>query len=146
MIAVTTVCLAVLAVGAALCVARLVRAESIADRVLALDTLLIVIVVGVGVNAARTGSVAGNGSGDLFLAFSTANPGASKGDAVARLAMLPNVRMDPLFEATVQATEEAILNALVAAQTMVGRDDHRVLALPHDRLRAALKKYNRLSE
>jgi L-aminopeptidase/D-esterase-like protein len=93
---------------------------------------------------ARTGSVAGNGSGDIFLAFSTANPGAAKKDPPA-VAMLSNERMNPLFEATVQATEEAIVNALVAAETMTGRDGHEVLALPHDRLRAVLKKYNRLA-
>ncbi len=94
---------------------------------------------------ARTGSVAGNGSGDIFLAFSTANPKASAATGVAQLAMLPNERMGALFEATVQATEEAIINALVAAETMTGVDDHKVIALPHDRLREVLKKYNRLS-
>jgi D-aminopeptidase len=93
---------------------------------------------------ARTGSVAGNGSGDIFLAFSTANPSAAKRDGLAQLTMLPNERMNPLFDATVQATEEAILNALVAAETMVGRDEHKVLALPHDRVKEILKKYNRL--
>jgi L-aminopeptidase/D-esterase-like protein len=93
---------------------------------------------------ARTGSVAGNGSGDIFLAFSTANLAAAKRDALAQLTMLPNERMNPLFDATVQATEEAILNALVAAETMVGRDEHKVLALPHDRVKEILKKYNRL--
>ncbi len=95
---------------------------------------------------ARTGSVAGNGSGDIFLAFSTAALGAAKPDGLVELKMLPNERMNPLFEATVQATEEAILNALVAAETMTGRDGHRVLALPHDRLKEVLKKYNRLAE
>jgi L-aminopeptidase/D-esterase-like protein len=94
---------------------------------------------------ARTGSVSGNGSGDLFLAFSTANAGAARPDAPLRLTMLPNERMDPLFEATAQATEEAIINVLVAARTTIGRDNHRVIALPHDRLRAVLKKYNRLA-
>ena len=98
---------------------------------------------------ARTGSTAGNGSGDIFIAFSTANPnaGQSTGPAqLAQLSMLPNDRMSPLFDATVQAVEEAIINALVAAETMVGRDDHKVVALPHDRLREVLKKYNRLVE
>jgi D-aminopeptidase len=95
---------------------------------------------------ARTGSVAGNGSGDIFLAFSTANPAAAKKEGLAELTMLPNERLNPLFEATVQATEEAIVNALVAAETMVGRDGHKVLALPHDRLKEVLKKYNRLAE
>ncbi|MGH6803819.1 MAG: P1 family peptidase [Methyloceanibacter sp.] len=57
--------------------------------------------------------------------------------------MLPNDRMNPLFEATVQATEEAIINALAAAETMTGRDGHKVIALPHDRLREVMKKYNR---
>ncbi len=99
-----------------------------------------------GMGLARTGSIAGNGSGDLFLAFSTANAGAAKRDGVVELKMLPNERMDPLFEATVQATEEAILNALVAAETMTGRDGNKVIALPHDRLRSILKKYNRLND
>jgi L-aminopeptidase/D-esterase-like protein len=94
---------------------------------------------------ARTGSVAGNGSGDIFVAFSTANPLAARREGIAQLTMLPNERMNPLFEATVQATEESILNALVAAETMVGRDGHKVIALPHDRLQQILKKYNRLS-
>ncbi len=94
---------------------------------------------------ARTGSTSGNGSGDLFLAFSTANQGAARPDTAVKLTMLPNERMDPLFDATVQATEEAILNALVAARTTVGRDDHRVIALPHDRLREVLGKYRRLA-
>jgi L-aminopeptidase/D-esterase-like protein len=95
---------------------------------------------------ARTGSAAGNGSGDIFLAFSTANPAAAKKEGLAELTMLPNERMNPLFDATVQATEEAIINALVAAETMVGRDGHKVIALPHDRLKEVLKKYNRLAE
>jgi L-aminopeptidase/D-esterase-like protein len=93
---------------------------------------------------ARTGSTAGNGSGDIFLAFSTANPGAARAEGTAALTMLPNARVNPLFDATVQATEEAIINALVAAETMTGRDGHKVIALPHDRLREVLKKYNRL--
>jgi L-aminopeptidase/D-esterase-like protein len=94
---------------------------------------------------ARTGSVAGNGSGDIFLAFSTANAAAAKKEGTPAVTMLPNERMGPLFEATVQATEEAIINALVAAETMTGRDGHKASALPHDRLRDVLKKYNRLA-
>jgi L-aminopeptidase/D-esterase-like protein len=90
---------------------------------------------------ARTGSVAGNGSGDLMLAFSTANPGAARGDPGARVEMLANHRLTPLFEATIQATEEAIVNALVAAETMTGIDGRTVPALPHDRLRAALTRW-----
>ena len=95
---------------------------------------------------ARTGSVAGNGSGDIFIAFSIANPNVAQARSPVPLAMLPNDQMNPLFEATAQAVEEAIINALVAAETMVGRDDHKVLALPHDGLREVLKKYNRLIE
>ena len=93
----------------------------------------------------RMGSISGNGSGDIFLAFSTANSGAAKADGVVQLSMLPNDRMGPIFAATVQATEEAIVNAMVAAGTMTGIDNHKVIALPHDKLRAILKKYNRLS-
>lgn len=96
---------------------------------------------------ARTGSISDNGSGDIFVAFSTANPGAAQeGKGPRSLTMLPNDSMNGLFAATVEATEEAIVNAMVAAETMVGRDNHRVIALPHDHLRAVLKKYNRLKE
>ena len=94
---------------------------------------------------ARTGGAAGNGSGDLFLAFSTANPGAAQPAGVAQVQMLRNGALDALFGATILATEEAIINALVAAKTMTGRDGHKIIALPHDRLRAVLKKYNRHS-
>jgi len=93
----------------------------------------------------RLGSFSGDGSGDLFIAFSTANSGAAKAKSVRKLEMLPNESMDPLFLATVQATEEAVVNAMVAAETMTGVDNHTVMALPHDKLRAVLKKYNRLS-
>jgi len=95
---------------------------------------------------ARNGSIAGNGSGDIFVAFSTANAGVGSGAETLEVRMLPNERLNPLFEATVQATEEAIINALVAAETMTGADDHKVIALPHERLREALKKYNRLTD
>ncbi len=94
---------------------------------------------------ARTGSTSGNGSGDIFIAFSTANPGAAKSPGLAQVQMVANDDMDPIFSATVQATEEAIVNALVAAETMTGADDHKAIALPHDRLRELLKKYNRLA-
>ena len=93
---------------------------------------------------ARNGSVAGNSSGDIFIAFSTANSAAGTSTGLADLKMLPNDRIGPLFEATVQATEEAIVNALVAAETMTGVNNRRVVALPHDRLREVLRKYNRL--
>ena len=93
---------------------------------------------------ARTGSVSGNGSGDLFIAFSTANAGAANPDPITHtIETIPNDRMDPIFTAVVQVTEEAIINALVDNQTMTGRDNHRVDALPHDRMRELLKKYNR---
>jgi D-aminopeptidase len=95
---------------------------------------------------ARTGGTSGNGSGDIFIAFSTANAGADKATGLAQVAMLPNERMNPVFEATVQATEEAIINALIAAETMTGIDNHKVIAIPHDRLRQVMRKYNRLVE
>jgi D-aminopeptidase len=95
---------------------------------------------------ARTGSTSGNGSGDIFIAFSTANPRAARPSGLPQLAMLPNDRMDALFAATVEATEEAIVNALVAAETMTGADNHKAVAIPHDRVREVLKKYNRLAE
>jgi len=93
----------------------------------------------------KMGGVGGNSSGDIFIAFSTANPRAAADTGLAGLAMLPNERITPLFEATVQATEEAIINALLAAETMTGADDLKVTALPHDRLREVLRKYNRLN-
>jgi D-aminopeptidase len=93
----------------------------------------------------RNGSISGNGSGDIFIAFSTANPGTAAADHVVDLKMLPNDKIEPVFAATVQATEEAIINAMVAAETMTGIENHRVIALPHDKLRAVLKKYNRLA-
>jgi D-aminopeptidase len=92
----------------------------------------------------RAGGFGGNSSGDIFLAFSTANPKTGGGTGVQRVEMLPNDRINALFYATVQATEEAILNAMLAAKTMTGADGLRVHALPHDRLVAALRKYGRL--
>src|SRR5207302_4643260 len=80
----------------------------------------------------RLGSIAGNGSGDIFIAFSTANPGASKEDSLANVAMFPNEPMNDLFQATIESTEEAVVNAMIAAETMTGYDDHKVIALPHD--------------
>jgi D-aminopeptidase len=95
---------------------------------------------------ARTGAVSGNGSGDLFIAFSTANPGAANPEQPTRSVLtVPNDRLDPLFEATVQAVEEAIVNALIDNHDMTGRDDHKVEALPHEQVRQLLKKYNRLA-
>ncbi len=94
----------------------------------------------------RNGSYSGDGSGDIFVAFSTANPGAASPKGVHQLNMLPNDSMDPIFLATVQATEEAVVNAMIAADTMTGIDNHTVIALPHDRLREVLKKYNRLEK
>ena len=91
----------------------------------------------------RSGGRGENGSGDIFVAFSTANARTVGDTGVARVAMLPNARMNPLFAATVQATEEAILNSMLAAETMTGADDVRVFALPTDRLVAALRKYGR---
>ena len=85
-----------------------------------------------------------NTSGDLFIAFSTANRENARTDGVARIEMLPNERINPLLTETVNATEEAIVNALVAAETMQGIDGNTVYALPHDRLREVLKKYGRL--
>lgn len=93
---------------------------------------------------ARTGSTSGNGSGDIFIAFSTANADAGRTSGPVNLTMLPNDEMNKLFDATVQSTEEAIVNAMVEAETMTGFEGHTVIALPHDRLREVLKKYGRL--
>ncbi len=95
---------------------------------------------------ARMGSISGSGSGDIFIAFSTANEGRVAALRTVQLDMFSSDRMDSLFEATVQATEEAIVNAMIAAKTMTGADGVTVRALPHDQLRTVLRKYNRLLE
>jgi L-aminopeptidase/D-esterase-like protein len=100
------------------------------------------VALGIGVMGGR----GGNSSGDIFIAFSTANPKAATPRGLVSLSMLPNDRLNPLFDATTEATEEAIVNAMIAAETMVGRDGNKVYAIPHDRLRQVLKKYNRLIE
>jgi len=92
----------------------------------------------------RDGSYSGDGSGDIFIAFSTANSRASSSHGLRQITMLPNDQINPFFLATVQATEEALINALVAAETMTGFNGHTVVALPHGRLREVLQKYNRL--
>jgi len=94
---------------------------------------------------AKTGGTASNSSGDIFIAFSTANSGAGTAKELATLKMLPNDRTTAFFQATVDATEEAIINALVAADTMTGANDRTVIALPHDRLVEQLRRYNRLT-
>lgn len=95
---------------------------------------------------ARTGGIGENSSGDLFIAFSTANAGAYGASEPFSVTALPNEVLSNLFRATVQATEEAILNALVAAETMTGQNGNIRFALPHDRLREVMNKYNRLAE
>src|SRR5256714_12239845 len=99
----------------------------------------------VSLGLARTGSISGNGSGDLFVAFSTANPNVANPDQITHdVQTIPNDLLDPLFAGVVQATEEAVVNALVDNRSMTGRDNHRVEALPRDRLRELLKRYDRL--
>jgi L-aminopeptidase/D-esterase-like protein len=93
---------------------------------------------------ARTGSTSGNSSGDIFIAFSTANPDAAKPSGIVDLKMLPNNEMNDLFTATVDAVEEAIINAMIGAETITGVDHYTSSALPHEELRQVLKKYNRL--
>src|SRR5437870_4984850 len=97
----------------------------------------------VSLGLARTGTISGNGSGDLFVAFSTANPNAANSDQVTHnVQTVPNDLMDPLFAGVVQATEEAVVNALIDNHSMTGRDNHRVDALPHDRLREIMKRFH----
>ena len=93
---------------------------------------------------ARVGGNGDNWSGDIFVAFSTAPLGEADRLGIRRVGMYANEKMDPLFEAVIQATEEAILNALVAAKTMTGIDGHTVYALPIDRLLQVMRKYNRI--
>lgn len=94
----------------------------------------------------RVGGIGSNSSGDIFLAFSTANPSVSARNGLQQIEMLPNDEITPLFDATIQATEEAILNAMVSAKTMTGINGRTIHALPHDRVRELLVKYNRLAE
>jgi D-aminopeptidase len=100
----------------------------------------------VALGVGRDGSYSGDGSGDLFIAFSTANPRAIAPKGLHQITMLPNDQLDSLFLATVQATEEAVINAMVAAKDMKGINDHFVPALPHDKLLEVLKKYNRVAK
>ena len=93
---------------------------------------------------AKVGGIGANSSGDIFIAFSTANSEAAQRTGIPKLDMLPNDCMTPLFEATIQATEEAIVNVLVAAETMIGINGNTVHALPHERLRDTMRKYDRL--
>jgi L-aminopeptidase/D-esterase-like protein len=92
---------------------------------------------------ARTGSTSGNGSGDIFIAFSTANPHADAEPGPNPVLTVSNERISPLFQATVEATEEAIVNAMVGAKTMTGIDGHTVIGLPHEQLRKVLKEHGR---
>lgn len=93
---------------------------------------------------ARLGGTGANGSGDIFIAFSTVNPGAAQETGPAALEWLPNGDLSPFFTATIEATEEAIVNAMVAAETMTGIDGNTVHRLPYDRLREILGRYGRL--
>ena len=94
----------------------------------------------------KTGVYGTNGSGDIFIAFSTANPDAFQRSEFTHVEMLPNDRISPLLEATVQGVEEAIINAMIGAETMEGINGNKSHALPHDLLIEILKKYNRLDE
>jgi len=96
------------------------------------------------IGISKVGGYASNGSGDIFIAFSTANPGVAAREGIMETEMLPNDAMSPLFLATAQATEEAIVNALIAAKTMVGINGNTVYALPHDRLIDILKEHKRI--
>ena len=92
----------------------------------------------------RQGGYGDNGSGDIFVAFSTANPKSWSSTSTSKLSMLTNDRISPLFTATAQATEAAITNALLAAETTTGANDLRIYAMPVDRMLEAMKKYGRM--
>jgi len=99
----------------------------------------------VALGVARMGGIGSDSAGDIFVAFSTANPGAAVTHGHPSMTYVPNEEINPIFEATAQATEEAITNSMVAAETMVGADDLKITALPHDRLRQVLQQYGRLA-
>jgi D-aminopeptidase len=98
----------------------------------------------VSLGVGRQGGFGGNSSGDIFVAFSTANPKSWSSDSVTSVHMLTNDRITPLFQATAQATEAAITNALLAAETTTGANDLRIFAMPVDRMLAAMRKYGRM--
>ena len=93
---------------------------------------------------ARDGAIASNGSGDLFIAFSTAQENLGESEAPVPLQMLPNDRITPLFRATALAVEEAVINAMVAAESMTGADGLRIIRLPHEETREILEAHGRL--
>jgi L-aminopeptidase/D-esterase-like protein len=92
----------------------------------------------------RTGAIGGNGSGDIFIAFSTANKNAFSNSDIQQVTTMPNERMNALFAATIQATEEAIINALFAGETMTGINGNKVYGLPKEKVLEIMRKYNRL--
>lgn len=92
----------------------------------------------------RLGGYASDSSGDIFIAFSTASPGAANRLNVQEVGMMPNDQISPLFEATVEAVEESIINALLAAKTMTGINGNKIYELPEERLLQILKKYNKI--
>ena len=98
------------------------------------------------VGISKVGGFGSNGSGDIFIAFSTANSEAYNREEIKKISFLPNDLMNPFLKATTQATEEAIINALVSANTMIGINNNTVYKLPHDELKNILKKYNRINE
>ena len=98
----------------------------------------------VAVGLARQGGFGGNGSGDIFVAFSTANPKTAMAADSVSVKMISNAIISPLFQATAWATEAAITNALLAAETTTGANDLRVYAMPRDRMLAAMRKYGRM--
>ncbi|HUM46705.1 MAG TPA: P1 family peptidase [Chitinophagales bacterium] len=93
---------------------------------------------------ARTGTYSHNGSGEIFLAFSTADPSYNGEYTTESWKVIPKWMLDPVYKATVEATEEAIINALVAAKDMEGVNGNKVYAIPQERLKGIMKKYNRL--
>jgi D-aminopeptidase len=105
-----------------------------------LDRVVKRVALGIGVMGGR----GENSSGDIFIAFSTANSEATKNEGIVHLDMLPNDQINPIFVATAAATEEAIVNAMIAAEDMEGVNGNKAYAIPHDRLLAVLKKYNRI--
>ena len=94
----------------------------------------------------RTGGIGGNGSGDIFIAFSTANKNAFSNTDEEQVKAMPNEKMNALFTATIEATEEAIINALFAGQTMEGINGNKVHGLPINKVVQIMKQYNRLNE
>ncbi len=95
---------------------------------------------------ARTGTISHDSSGEIFMAVSTATPQYNEDYTIEKWEVIPKWHLNPLYQATVEATEEAVINVLIAAEEMKGINDNVFYPIPHEKLKEVLQKYNRLEE